>query len=299
MTLWPPEPHRSREELLGIVRQRTSVLRRRRVAKATGVMALVVAVLGGGAVYQGSLGDGRSLKVTAAGQGADQPGSPPTSAAPSTTTTVGSTAAPAPARPTTSTSRPTTSTTVPVTGAAPTTTTTVAPPVCRNSSDPRCGPFRWDPEPVKGTMNVSVLPLTESPRAGQPVDFRVVVDNPDTGFDHDCFDQDDGNGGGLGCMANPSCPPAPDRYGPWSPPEKGPDHYETTKTFSYDQPGTYTVRFTYRTFDGCGRNPYSNEGTGTATVTIRPGTTTTSSTSTTTTSSSTTTTTRPKGRPEG
>src|SRR5205823_4234891 len=60
----------------------------------------------------------------------------------------------------------------------PTTTTDV--PVCRNSYDPRCGPFYWDPQPPPNqplTLEASVS--STSVHAGEPVTVTVHATDPD------------------------------------------------------------------------------------------------------------------------
>jgi hypothetical protein len=303
----PPDPHRSREELLGIVRTRAGVLRRRRRAAISGTLALTLAVLGGGAAISRNLDSGPSVQVHAdQGKVSPAPESSTTTAtsAPDTTTS----SAPARHVPTTTTTRakrgPTTSTTaappVVTTTTPPSedpTTTTTAPPVCRNSTDPRCGPFRWDPEATKGPMPVQVSVLTAEPVAGKPVTFKVVVDNADRLIEGSCYERSDSYLGGTHCAHSMPFCEAPTPYGPWAPPERRADHFEMTPSFTYDKPGTYTLSYTFRTrWPGChpwsSRDPYANSGTGSVTFTVRPPAE--GEGSTTTTSSSTTTTTRRK-----
>ena len=308
-TSLPPEPTRSREELLGIVSARATVLRRRRRAAISGAIALVLAVLGGGVAISRGLDSGPSVRVTA-GQGNDSSMTTTTSA-PETATS----SSPHGAAQTTSTTRlegePSSSTTSPrplvtVTTApadSTTTTTSDAPAECRNSTDPRCGPFRWEPEPTKHPLTVDVSMLTADPVAGKPVQFQVVVDEKDTTIAGNCYGY---SGTGIEnrptCMPTyPACVDQPTAYGPWAPPEQMPDRYEMTQSFTYDKAGTYTLSFTFNTgWPGCfpwsPRDPYANSGTGTVTFTIRPaaeGEGTTTSTSATTSSSTTSTTRKP------
>jgi hypothetical protein len=153
----------------------------------------------------------------------------------------------------------------PTTTTAPTATTTTG-PVCHNSYDDRCGPFRWDPQPDNEPLTVQVTTTTPTARAGEPVTFHVVVDDPDHRIDRGCDDEDFGEDG-RSCAPSCSLPPQP--HGQWSPPPKQPDHYETDTTHVYAAPGTYRVRIAYTSgvCDGAD-NPYGSQGTGTATVTI-------------------------------
>jgi hypothetical protein len=284
-----------------MVRRRAVVLRRQRLATLTGGLALVAVVLGGGMAAQRGLDAGPRVKVTAAGQAGTPVPPPPGEPEPTTATTAtpsSTSSSTLPRRNPTGTSsttvgRPTTTTAAPVA-----TTTTTEPPVCRNSHDSRCGPFGWDPAPTKGELTVQVLVLTESPQAGKPVPFKVVVDSPDTKIDQGCFDGGYGGNSPYGhCHADyPGCPDEPAAYGPWTPPEKTPDHFEMPTSWTYDQPGTYTVQFTFRTaYPGCRprgwTDPYADQSSGTVTFTVGPAANGGGSTPT----STSTSTTRPRG----
>lgn len=164
---------------------------------------------------------------------------------------------------------------------------------CRDSFDPACGPFRWDPAPGENApMRLSIVASPASPRAGQEVKFTLVADDPDA--DQFCSapglvfgDGDNTNafvksvcwGTGLNCEA---------AFGPWSPPAKRPGHLELTWPHTYDAPGTYTVEYTQnsgwpkgapdspwpggrwpRVGDGCAIHPYGSYGHATTTVVVK------------------------------
>src|SRR3712207_6243843 len=60
------------------------------------------------------------------------------------------------------------------------TTTTTAARVCRNSTDPACGQFFWDPAPTGNQpLNVQITTSPPNPRAGQEVAFTVSLHDPD------------------------------------------------------------------------------------------------------------------------
>ena len=233
---------------------------------------------------------------------------PPEVADPSTTTS--STAAPAPAPTTTTLRRPvateapanttttapraavttsttapaplaaaevsTTTTTVPATTtttAAPATTSTVDP--CRNSTDPECGPFRFDPQPGADrpmTVEVTVEPAT--PVAGQPMVFHITLTDPD-GVSYDGTTFNFGNSGIGG-----STPEACAKFGPWDPPARDPASATKTLdvTHTYFEAGSYTATFFFDAgpFDcvdsvtGRGDRPYASSATGTLTVVVSP-----------------------------
>ena len=140
------------------------------------------------------------------------------------------------------TSAPTTSTTieVPTTPSVPDLTTTTS--ACRNSTDPACGPFYYDPpitnEPA--TMDVSIEPV--APAVGQGVAFTLHVTDPDSfvspGF---CGFVHFGDDTSTGCMA--SCGGVGPRYGPWTPPPPRPGDGTFVLHHRYSKAGTFTATF--------------------------------------------------------
>ena len=301
----PPEPRRSRAELLADVQRRGRALRRRRKI-VTAVSGLAVAALVVGVAAQVTHGQS-GVRVTAASDPQGPGGTPepdttstgigptavpgPTSgtAGSSTTTTTflhqvspasrraqppqsSATTSTAPA-PTTTTTSVATDTTV--TTSAPSTTTTTE-LTCYKSYDPRCGEFRWDPAPTVDPMTASVTVVTESPKAGQPVTFKLVADNPDTNITP-CAPTAFGDGPENPCsgFTYPCTENEPQATGPWPPPEKQPGHFENTYSHTYEKPGTYTVTvYFYTGFPGCkspqNKDPYRNSTTAKVTLTIQP-----------------------------
>jgi hypothetical protein len=200
----------------------------------------------------------------------------------------------------------TSTTDVPVTEAAPPTTlpvtTTVAAPavapkvttttslVCRNSTDPRCGPFRWDPDPGPNQpMTVSVRFTPSHPHVGEPVTFFVTADDPDGGW-YWGVSQDFGDPKGAVAIDGSSFDPenqpnycADAKYGPWTPPPKQRQTStlgnppERGVSHTYAAPGTYTVRFAFRTDStACGlHEPYGSFGEESLQVVVQGSTTTT------------------------
>lgn len=188
-----------------------------------------------------------------------------------------------PSAPTTATAVP--STTLPV---APTTTavtatqhpatTTTTTLVCRNSYNPACGPFRWDPMPTIDKPTVSIKYSAN----GLDVTFTVTISDPDTTV-NSCGQISFGDGGG-GCSPGSGITNGPaclTRYGPWDPPAKKPDSVTMRYPHHYIKAGQYTVSAQYTVGDGC-YDPYQGLATGSITVTVNapPATTTTTSTTT-------------------
>lgn len=203
------------------------------------------------------------------------PGRPVTTKAPATTTTAPRAAV------TTSTTAPApvvaaaVSTTTSITAPPATTTTTLDP--CRNSADPACGPFRFDPQPgADNPMAVQVATEPASPVAGQPMVFHLTLTDPD-GVSYDGTNFNFGNSGIGG-----STPEACAKFGPWDPPARDPASATQTVnvTHTYFAAGTYTATFFFDAgpFDcvdsvtGRGDRPYASSATGTVTVQVGPAT---------------------------
>jgi len=62
-------------------------------------------------------------------------------------------------------------------------------------------------------------------------------------------------------------------YGPWTPPNRQPGSFTKTYTHTYQAPGQYVVRFTFRSWatDRCaGLDPYASERTAQLVLTVAP-----------------------------
>ena len=128
-----------------------------------------------------------------------------------------------------------------VTTAPRLTTTPTVRAGCRNSNDPSCGAFFWDPQPPADqplTINVRFAP--ESPRVGEEVVFDIEYfdpDAPELACPVVAFGDD----------ASPThCDPGPracSRYGPWTPPEPRGLETRRSEVHVYQQPGSYELVF--------------------------------------------------------
>jgi hypothetical protein len=153
-----------------------------------------------------------------------------------------------------------TATTAPPPSPGKATTATTA-RVCRNSADPACGDFRWDPAPAANQPLVASFrtpPATAA--AGQTVVFEVTWSDGDAGLTFDHLSTD-------GTALAGACAMAP-RYGPWTPPGAaaagGTRPYATT----FAEPGTYRVVVSLSTAD-C-TSPYGNDTQVETTITVGP-----------------------------
>jgi hypothetical protein len=227
--------------LTGVYRRGYSIRRQRLVRRiAAGALTLQLVVALPYALRQGDDAGGQRVRIVAPAMPEDT----------TTTTTIAEEVVPVVVAEEQATT--TTTTASPVVSA--TTTTTL---VCRNSTDPRCGDFRWveDPGPNQpATMEVRFEP--EHPVAGEEVRFYMTARDPDaahvgafscTGFGDEVptcisatsFARDD--------PTQKWC--ASEKYGPWELPPRGPGVEEwgnppgTGATHVYVEPGTYTATF--------------------------------------------------------
>ena len=154
---------------------------------------------------------------------------------------------------------------------APTTTTTTL--VCRNSYNPACGPFRWDPAPAPaGDWTVSIQYSPAQPAVGDLVTFTVTISDPNTSV-YTCGHVSFGAGGPDENCDTQSAP-CQTRYGPWDPPAEHPDSVTTGYTYRYDKPGTYTFSVAYPVGNSC-YDPYRTQAGASQSLTVSgPATTT-------------------------
>lgn len=278
--------------------------RRRRLAGAAGMVTAILAIVVAGTIVTRLPGGGAPQDVAARGVAAPaSPGSstptaveplelppevsittvPPeplptptvsrsgaSTAAPATPTTAAP--VPPPAEPevgSTATGEAAPPQTVKAAGAAVSSATSVPaeePPACLNSTDPACGPFRWEPEPdPNAPLTVTVR---ATPRPGDPrtFDFAIVYSDPDAPIREGCRMNDYGDGGTIAASscAVTACVAT---YGPWTPPAKEPGYAEAQASHTFAAPGTYVVRFSASSGNMCG-HPYASTGTGSTEVVV-------------------------------
>jgi hypothetical protein len=142
----------------------------------------------------------------------------------------------------------------------PSPTTTLA---CRNGNDPRCGPFRWDPSPGPNqplAVDVNIAP------DGAQARFTFDVSDPDHQVSENCATIDYGDGSSEPLPCNPApCPPA---FGPWTPPAREAGQRQFVFRHTYNQPGQYTARFTFRNDRDRCPDPYGGSRSGEIAVTV-------------------------------
>jgi hypothetical protein len=125
----------------------------------------------------------------------------------------------------------------------PTPTATDA-PNCRNSSDPACGAFRFDPPAGDDEqIDVDVTYSPSDPKAGEEVTFDLQARDPDSQFIS--LGTYRFSRGGPGVVAEDpegSCPRA---FGPWAPPSDDNGSTSASLKHTYRQAGTYRALFTF------------------------------------------------------
>lgn len=142
---------------------------------------------------------------------------------------------------------------------APSATTTTA-RVCRNSVDPACGDFRWDPPPSPNQPLVAEF--TKKPAeatVGLTVDFEVAWSDGDARLSFDHFSTD-----GI-AIAN-SCSLGP-RFGPWTTPAAVGGSGRLPYTATFPEPGDYRVIVTLGTAS-CA-SPFGNDTLLETLITVR------------------------------
>lgn len=162
----------------------------------------------------------------------------------------------------------------PETTVAPTTTqpaTTLPVGNCRNSGDPACGPFHWDPDP--GPNLPLVIEVTATARAGDPrtFDFAIVYSDGDAPIADGCRTVSFGDGspntftGSTPACAVATCLAA---FGTWSPPTPVAGRAEATVTHTFGAAGTYEVQLSALSRHSFCHDPYTSYGSKLITVVV-------------------------------
>ena len=162
----------------------------------------------------------------------------------------------------------------------PTTAAAVAPPAsqpaaapttapCRNSTDPACGPFRWEPTPQNEPATLTVTPPDGPIVAGEQVELLLEMTDPDGKVTLACYTVNlDRPGLATGSCAS-ELHDCPERYGAWTPPPPQPDRAESITVVEFHETGTYTVEVDVTRADGCDNvDPYRSGARTTITVEV-------------------------------
>lgn len=262
---------RSEDELRGLVERRADQLRSARRVRSLAMSCLVLVMAGTFVAVTFDSGDGRNTEVRTASPAAlgtipPEPGLPPgLPGLPGSPSTIAPSSVPM------VTTTATTATTRPVVSTPATTSTTV---VCRNSLDPTCGPFYFDPDPEPDrplTVEVTVSP--PRPRVGEEVVFTIVLSDPDGVFSY----LNDTSFGDVVSHVDFLAMPC-ERFGPWDPPQRDPEQSVKVVELrhSYLEPGDYTARFQFGPgYQRCwdpetlrGENFYGSVGEGSVQVSV-------------------------------
>lgn len=260
-----PRAH-TRDELLRDVLRRGRT-RRRRGQRLAACGVAVVAVLGAGLAAAASGGPGDRAQVAAGG------GDQPSTVVTVTTTT---TTPPAPVVPTTEARTTTTVAAITAPTAAPTTVPASTPPstepattvpACWMSTDPACGPLRWEPDPGPNEpLQIDATPTVRTD--GRTVDLAVTITDPDYAVQAGCVVVDWGDGATWSPLEGCAIASCLARFGAWPVPPRQEGRAPLAATHAYAAPGSYaiTVR-SDNTGAACG-HPYASRGERTVTVVI-------------------------------
>lgn len=181
----------------------------------------------------------------------------------------------APAPTTSPAPAPPSPTAAPAPAPTPAPTTTAAPPTtasCRNSTDPACGEFSWDPQPGPYEVEVYAVSTPIAATAGEPVTFAVDhVDPAGPDAQGACLNwwvSDPAVVNTSSCeVIATSCA----RTGPHDPPEPSRERIPLERTITFETPGEHEVRIEgnigTHLADGC-ESPYRNSFTRTFTITV-------------------------------
>lgn len=141
---------------------------------------------------------------------------------------------------------------------------------CRDSTDPACGAFRWDPEPVNQPATL-ILRLPDAPIVvGRDYELRLEMRDPDGPVDLGCYSVDaDRPALSLGSCSQESRPPCPERFGPWTPPPGSPGNAQTATVIQFQRSGPYVVEVSVVRPDGCDNvDPYRSGARATLAVDV-------------------------------
>jgi len=147
-----------------------------------------------------------------------------------------------------------------------------APGVCRNSIDPACGRFRWDPQPgADSPVDISVTYSPALPRVGQEVTVTVHARDADARVGDVTMMYGDERASLIPPASTVACDAEP--AGPWTPPARTPDEIVRTFRHVFTRAGDLRLAAYTASADAlnptCPPNPYASQGT--ATVPIHVG----------------------------
>lgn len=137
---------------------------------------------------------------------------------------------------------------------------------CRNSLDPSCGEFHWDPAPSPNAPILIEVTPTINPESGS-VALTGFARDDDARISEYCLaiSWGDGSRDDGGLCPIPHCQAA---YGPWDPPPTRPSQVPIAAEHTYKGPGDYEIRVTARSDSLACRSPYASEATQTLVVRV-------------------------------
>lgn len=154
----------------------------------------------------------------------------------------------------------------PSTAPVPTTTS------CRNSTDPACGEFSWDPQPGPYDVEVYAVSTPVAAVAGQPVTFAVdYVDPSGAEAQGTCLNWWVSDPTVINTSSCEVIATACARTGAHDPPAPSQERIPLARTITFETPGEHEVRIegniATHLADGC-ESPYRNTFTRTFTIVV-------------------------------
>lgn len=151
-------------------------------------------------------------------------------------------------------------------------------PTCRNSTDPRCGGFVWDPMPAPNQpLTIALEVLTAEPRVGEEVVVRVAATDPDAHVPKDgaasvFSDPKETDASVAACYV---IEPHMVRFGPWTPPVPQAGWYEESFAHVFTEAGTFEFMVELRSGDEArpgerDLNPYADVERARVAITVAP-----------------------------
>lgn len=130
---------------------------------------------------------------------------------------------------------------------APPTTSAPEPPappttVCRNSYDPSCGAFSWDPQPEQSEVEVFAVTTPDAASAGEPVTFVVdYIDPAGVTAIGECLNWSTSDPAVVNTSSCQVVATDCDRYGPHDPPARSEERIRLEQTIVFETPGEHEV----------------------------------------------------------
>jgi hypothetical protein len=114
--------------------------------------------------------------------------------------------------------------------------------VCRNSYDPSCGDFSWDPQPEQSEVEVFAVTTPDATNAGDEVTFVVdYIDPAGVTAVGACLNWSTTDPAVVDTSSCQVVATDCDRYGPHDPPARSEERIRLEQTIVFETPGEHEV----------------------------------------------------------